>query len=56
MTRAIRTMVGLGLIAISALAVCWAMYHLVRTGSCASGGVYVSRRECPAGHRLQMFA
>lgn len=25
------------------------IYHLVRTGSCASGGPYVSARPCPAG-------
>ena len=27
----------------------WALYHLVRTGTCASGGPYVSARPCPEG-------
>ena len=26
----------------------WALYHLVRTGTCASGGPYVSARPCPS--------
>jgi uncharacterized membrane protein len=25
------------------------LYHLTRTGTCASGGPYVSARPCPAG-------
>ena len=34
----------------------WALYHLVRTGSCASGGPYVSARPCPAGTGAQILA
>ena len=31
----------------SLLVMTWALYHLVRTGTCASGGPYVSARPCP---------
>lgn len=34
----------------------WAMYHLIRTGSCASGGPYVSARPCPAGTGLRIIS
>ena len=33
----------------SLLLITWALYHLVRTGTCASGGPYVSARPCPEG-------
>jgi hypothetical protein len=33
----------------SLLLMTWALYHLVRTGTCASGGPYVSARPCPEG-------
>ena len=33
----------------SLLVMTWALYHLVRTGTCASGGPYVSARPCPEG-------
>ena len=33
----------------SLLLMTWARYHLVRTGTCASGGPYVSARPCPEG-------
>ena len=49
MTRAVRTVTGLGLIAVSALAICWAIYGLVRIGTCASGGPYVIAQPCPPG-------
>jgi hypothetical protein len=32
----------------SLLIMSWAIYHLVRTGTCASGGPYVSARPCPS--------
>jgi hypothetical protein len=32
----------------SLLLMTWALYHLVRTGTCASGGPYVSARPCPS--------
>jgi hypothetical protein len=40
---------GLAMVGGSLLLLAWAIYHLIRTGSCASGGVYVSARPCPAG-------
>ena len=27
----------------------WSIYHLMRTGTCATGGPYVSARPCPPG-------
>jgi hypothetical protein len=32
----------------SLLLMTWALYHLVRTGTCASGAPYVSARPCPS--------
>src|SRR4051812_15279257 len=43
------TLVGLLIAGASIVAVDWGIYHLVRTGSCASGGPYVSARPCPPG-------
>ncbi|MEA2463525.1 MAG: hypothetical protein QOJ98_1272 [Acidobacteriota bacterium] len=34
----------------------WGMYHLMRTGSCASGGPYVSARPCPPGTELHILS
>jgi hypothetical protein len=34
---------------VSIVAIDWGIYHLMRTGSCASGGPYVSARPCPPG-------
>lgn len=44
-----RGVLGMAIVAGSLLLCAWAIYHLMRTGSCASGGVYVSARPCPAG-------
>jgi hypothetical protein len=44
-----RTLIGLAITLASLVAVNWGLYHLVRTGSCASGGPYVSARPCPPG-------
>ena len=33
----------------SIVSIDWALYHLIRTGTCASGGPYVSARPCPPG-------
>lgn len=51
-------------IAIGALALCgasivaidWGMYHLMLTGSCASGGPYVSAKPCPPGTGAHILA
>jgi hypothetical protein len=40
---------GLVLAGASIVGVDWGIYHLVRTGTCASGGPYVSARPCPPG-------
>jgi hypothetical protein len=41
------TFLGLGFALGSAAAFVWGLYNLVDTGTCASGGPYVSARECP---------
>ncbi|MET7300172.1 SHOCT domain-containing protein [Embleya sp. NPDC005575] len=39
-----------GLLLLTSLAVAaYSFYQVIRTGNCSSGGVYVSKRECPAG-------
>jgi hypothetical protein len=43
------TLLGLAVAGAAIIAVDWGLYHLVRTGSCASGGPYVSARPCPPG-------
>ena len=45
----IRTLVGFGLIAFGLVGLGYAIYQLLQIGTCASGGPYVSARECPAG-------
>ena len=37
------------------LLITWALYHLVRTGTCASGGPYVSARPCPEGTGVKIL-
>lgn len=56
MSRVVRTVIGLALIAVSALAICWAIYNLVRIGSCASGGPYVIAQPCPPGTGIKVLA
>jgi hypothetical protein len=45
----IRTLVGFGLIAFCIVSLSYAIYQLLQIGTCASGGPYVSARQCPAG-------
>ena len=52
----VRTLLGLAIAGASIVAVDWAIYHLVRTGTCASGGPYVSARPCPPGTGGQILA
>jgi hypothetical protein len=54
--RHLRVYLGLALLAVSILASVWAVTALARYGSCASGGVYVSARECAPGTGLKIFA
>jgi hypothetical protein len=43
-----RAVVGLALMAIGVAGFVLALYELVKTGTCASGGPYVSARPCPS--------
>jgi hypothetical protein len=52
--RRIRVYVGLALMAASIFVGLWAVLALARYGSCASGGVYVSARECAPGTGLKI--
>jgi hypothetical protein len=45
----IRTLVGFGLIAFCIAALAYSIYQLLQIGTCASGGPYVSARQCPPG-------
>jgi hypothetical protein len=47
---------GLLLVGASLVAADWAIYHLARTGTCASGGPYVSARQCPPGTGTHILA
>lgn len=49
MTARVRALVGLLIIGGCLLFAFWALFDLVRFGSCASGGPYVSARECAPG-------
>ena len=41
--------VGLALMVAGVAGFAFCLYQLVKTGTCASGGPYVSARPCPAG-------
>lgn len=45
----VRAVIGLAIVAGCLLFSYWALYDLVQFGSCASGGPYVSARECAPG-------
>lgn len=47
-----RTVVGLGLLVGSLIAISLTIYELLQVGTCASGGPYVVARECPEGTEL----
>lgn len=40
--------IGLALMIAGVAGLCISLYELTKTGTCASGGPYVSARECPA--------
>lgn len=44
-----RTLLGAALIAGGIAVMAYSVYELAHIGTCASGGPYVSARECPAG-------
>ena len=45
----LRTVLGLGLLLLGATVIAYDVYQLLQIGTCASGGPYVSARECPDG-------
>jgi hypothetical protein len=51
-----RGAVGFALMAVGLAAFGFGLWQLVKTGSCASGGPYVSARPCPAGTGLHIGA
>jgi hypothetical protein len=52
----LRGLLGVVLAAAAVVVASATIYHLVRTGSCASGGPYVSARPCPTGTGLRILA
>lgn len=52
----IRTLLGMALFAFCWVAVGYAINQLLQVGTCASGGPFVSARECPDGIELLMFS
>jgi hypothetical protein len=53
---ATRAVAGAGLMLVSVVVVGFSIYKLVKTGTCASGGPYVSARQCPAGTELYILS
>ena len=51
-----RGALGLGLMVAGLAAFGFGLYHLVKTGTCASGGPYVSARPCPSDTGLHVAA
>ena len=49
MRYVIRTLVGFTLIAFCITGLAYSLYQLLQIGTCASGGPYVSARQCPPG-------
>jgi hypothetical protein len=53
---ATRAIVGAGLMLVSVAVIGFSIYKLVKTGTCASGGRYVSARPCPEGTALYILS
>jgi hypothetical protein len=51
-----RAFLGMAIVLVGLLATTWAMYRVMHTGTCASGGAYVIAHQCPAGTGLQILA
>jgi Short C-terminal domain len=43
----VRTVIGLGVLTFCLVAFCYSLYQVLQIGTCASGGPYVSARQCP---------
>ncbi len=56
MRYVIRTLLGMALFAFCWVAIGYAIGQLLQVGTCASGGPYVSARECPDGIERLMFS
>lgn len=52
----IRTLLGMCLFAFCWVAIAYGIFQLLQVGTCASGGPYVSARECPDGIERLMFS
>ena len=50
-----RQWIGLIMVGVSLVISTWALYKLIRTGSCGSGGPYVYTRVCPPGTGWQIL-
>ena len=50
-----RQLIGLLMVGVSLVLSTWALYHLIRTGSCGSGGAVQYTRACPAGTGLKIL-
>ena len=50
-----RQWIGLVMVGASLVISTWALYHLIRTGSCGSGGAVQYTRSCPAGTGLRII-
>ena len=56
MRYVLRTLIGMGLFAFCWAATAYAIFQLLSVGTCASGGPYVSARQCPPGTERVMLA
>jgi hypothetical protein len=56
MRYVVRTLLGVGLFAFCWAVTAYAIFQLLSIGTCASGGPYVSARQCPAGTERVMLA
>lgn len=54
--RTPRALLGMLISILGLMGSTWAMYRLMHTGTCASGGPYVSAHQCPSGTLLQILA
>ena len=50
------TLLGVAVLLVSAAALVWGLYEVLQTGTCASGGPYVSARPCPDDTWLHITA
>ena len=56
MARDRRAWLGMALTFLGLLATTWALYRLMHSGTCASGGPYAIAHPCPGGTGLRILA